>query len=293
MMMKKTTRAIVLFIFCLGFLPLFVSAQNNNGFEQWDMVFTPAYLDELMDIWNIPSPLGGVPQEWQAESGSGVLQTTDAYAGDYALILHHFYHYVPEKIEHRQAIQNLPNYISGYYKYVADANNDGKYPVGLGQVVIVNAQQDTISLTNFELDTIANYTYFEIELNHLVNDVPDSIIIEFRNAGYGYACTGPAVYVCNFLYLDDIQLSVETSTPAITERLTPSINLFPNPSEDYILIDLEEDEFRIELYGMDGRLLLSTQNSRYIDLNDLPASTYFVKIFNKEGFLGVKRFLKQ
>jgi len=284
----KTSQLI--FILLIAF-PFFTTAQENGGFEEWGDTGPTWYPDEMV-INNIPDAAWGVPTKWKGVDYYGVARTSDAYSGAYSLILHNWYNYANQSISHKQAIQNIPNAISGYYKYIAD-ENEGIYPVGLGQVIITNSLEDTISLTNFTLDTTSVYQYFEFDLDQTTNATPDSIEITFTNVEYGFGCTGLTLNVCNFLYLDDIQLSFTIGNTPI-DLSSELIKLYPNPSSEYIHLDTDENEFHIKVYDMKGELLLTDKNNKRLNVKEFSTGLYFVKIYDGDfEVVGTNRFMKK
>lgn len=272
-------------------LPLSGNCQENGGFEEWDSVHAPPYApEETIDIYNIPDAANGTPKMWAYEVGLGILRTTDAYSGIYALIVHTWYGHVPETISYEQAIQDAPEYISGYYKYNVNVIEDVP-PKGLGTAIMTNSNQDTISLTNFEFDTTSVYKYFEFELNQ-PNESPENIQIIFQNADYGFHCSAPTVNVCNFLYLDDIKLERQT-TGTIYPTKDP-LKLYPNPSSDYINIDIDITEFNVNIYNAQGKLLTTIADSKNINVEELPSGLYFIEIQDDDyNVIGLSRFLKK
>ncbi|MFY0689378.1 MAG: BspA family leucine-rich repeat surface protein [Cyclobacteriaceae bacterium] len=58
------------------------------------------------------------------------------------------------------------------------------------------------------------------------------------------------------------------------------INVYPNPSSDRFLLNLEVDQ--IMLIDQQGRTLRNVNNSREIEVYDLSAGSYFLNVINKE-----------
>lgn len=272
-------------------LPFSSNCQDNSGFEEWDSVSTPPYApDEVIGIYNIPDAANGSPEMWTYEAGFGVLRTTDAYSGLYALVVHTWYGHVPETISYEQAIQDAPEYISGYYKYNVNVIED-VLPKGQGTVIITNNHQDTISLTNFEFDTTSVYKYFEFELNQ-TNESPASIQIVFQNADNGFHCSEPTRNVCNFLYLDDIKL--ERQTTGTIHPTKDAFKLYPNPSSSHINIDIDIAEFNTNIYNAQGKLLTTIINEKSINIEEFPSGLYFIAIQDDNyNAIGLSRFVKK
>ena len=75
------------------------------------------------------------------------------------------------------------------------------------------------------------------------------------------------------------------------EELSSTPTIWPNPTSDIVNIDMMEGDFvKATLYNSYGHKLF-TSSSAKIDLNDLPAGVYFLKVESKvEAF--VKRLVK-
>lgn len=90
-----------------------------------------------------------------------------------------------------------------------------------------------------------------------------------------------------------------TDTPY---SLDANINLYPNPTSDYLNIDFEVGEstkLTTELYSTDGALIRSINNGELagqqqfqIDIQDLPQGIYFVRFTTSKGWIS-KRFVVQ
>jgi len=64
-----------------------------------------------------------------------------------------------------------------------------------------------------------------------------------------------------------------------------SFNLYPNPSSDFVYLSSEnENDFaRCELFGIDGRLIFSSAYTSRINVADIPAGYYFVRVITVKG----------
>ncbi len=65
------------------------------------------------------------------------------------------------------------------------------------------------------------------------------------------------------------------------------INVYPNPANNYYMIDIAGDYSGVlsyELYSIDGRLILrgsiNNKSQNRIDINKLESGVYFIKVFN-------------
>jgi hypothetical protein len=70
-----------------------------------------------------------------------------------------------------------------------------------------------------------------------------------------------------------------------------SVSIFPNPAQNVISVVSENDILKVEVYNIQGKLLMSVVNSRNIDLSNLNSGNYFLKAHFKEG-ISTNRFIK-
>ncbi len=97
------------------------------------------------------------------------------------------------------------------------------------------------------------------------------------------------------LFTDD-ETEIEDDTTSITEHYQ-IINLYPNPVNDKLYIATEVDVEDVVVYSITGVIVgqqstVNGQQTLTIDLSNLNAGIYFVKINTEKGNI-VKRFIKQ
>src|SRR6185369_11644353 len=107
--------------------------------------------------------------------------------------------YINTTIIHRDSISTKPGYLTGYYKYNGEELN-GQMSHGTGKIVMLDNAGDTLVKETRYFDTSSVFKPFELELNYLNNNTPDSLIITFKNADQPCSVTG--IMQCNLLYLD-------------------------------------------------------------------------------------------
>ncbi|MEP5131761.1 T9SS type A sorting domain-containing protein, partial [Nonlabens ulvanivorans] len=77
---------------------------------------------------------------------------------------------------------------------------------------------------------------------------------------------------------------------------TSEIQIFPNPTSDYLGITASEELESVEIFNMDGKSVLSKSlqtNSAHIDLTDLFPGLYIVKVDNLTGSTQVFKVIKK
>ena len=266
----------------------------NGGFETWDTTYTNVYSDILSNSFDIPDPVGGIVDPWVSSSGFGVSRTTDSYEGDYSLILHNWYGYAYEWMNYDQAINYRPLYLHGYYKYIASAINGLPHATMYVSLTWYNGSiVDTIARGAHIFDSISIYTPFTISLNYVSLFIPDSIHIYIINADRECDTS----IVCNFLYLDDIELTDFPSALQSPVSLTNLVTIYPNPASTILYLNLNADTpVQFTLFNSLGIRLMSkiiAGKNESIDLSFYPPDVYYYKVINKNDEVDIGKIIKQ
>ncbi|MDP2688189.1 MAG: T9SS type A sorting domain-containing protein [Aequorivita sp.] len=119
-----------------------------------------------------------------------------------------------------------------------------------------------------------------------------------------------------FVYADDVDADGDTDVFAVLEgsseilwfrnslimgigeNATLNFSLYPNPSSDYINIVVQNQLESIEVYNNLGQLIIKKSknlegNKSKLEITNLNAGLYFIKVKTGDGELGVRRFLKK
>ena len=205
--MKK----LLLILLCLPMIG-FGQTITNGSFENWDTTYYNGASSTLDSTFNVENPLWGTLSSWQGNlswSPIGLAQTTDSYDGDYALILHNWYQHINEEIHYFGNLNSNPIYFSGYYKYYGDIYLlTSTSPQAIVSICLYTNNQDTVAFSTVRLDTISEYTKFEIQLTYLNNLTADSIHIRLLNSDQN--CNSP-IEICNLFYIDALEFSNTTT----------------------------------------------------------------------------------
>ncbi|MEZ5024073.1 MAG: T9SS type A sorting domain-containing protein [Chitinophagales bacterium] len=70
-----------------------------------------------------------------------------------------------------------------------------------------------------------------------------------------------------------------------------NIKVYPNPVSNQLMVASNIDMSSIQIFSLEGRLVKQVLDNMSIDMSDLPANQYIVKIITKEGVL-MKRVVK-
>lgn len=63
-------------------------------------------------------------------------------------------------------------------------------------------------------------------------------------------------------------------------------NIYPNPTSQKVFIEMNDEVFKVEIYTLLGKLIASEQNNKTINVEEIPAGTYILKVTtnNKVGY---------
>ncbi len=99
----------------------------------------------------------------------------------------------------------------------------------------------------------------------------------------------------------DFNFPIITNTTATTVRLLSTteselqqlFTVYPNPTKGILNLQLNQNLVidTIELYNSVGQLIKSTESNASIDVQNLPAGTYFISVYSDKG-KGTQKFIK-
>jgi hypothetical protein len=75
--------------------------------------------------------------------------------------------------------------------------------------------------------------------------------------------------------------------------ITENISYFPNPTNNMLFIDSNENPVKVSIYNVLGKEVISTKNSKEIDVSGLPSGVYIIRISIGDGVHQTnKKFIK-
>ncbi len=256
----------------------------------------PALMNNDFESWQ--SNEAAYPESWSLEM-EGIVKSTDAYDGSYAMELNTF-----EGSEGGSVVARASQASTGYYSDACDCLAGG-YPYSLTQDALVfyykyvpaagtddNAEVSVVFRKNgtsiwqegMPLPAAADYTRMELPFD--IPNTPDTAAIFFQSSEWS---NKDITYVGSSLTVDNVFFKSE-ETPTILKRISAGggINVYPNPSSGRITIDLGGDDIvtenlRIEIYNVIGKPVLKSLSDGQktdLDISLLPKGIYFVKIYD-------------
>lgn len=271
-----------------------VQAQiTNASFETWNNIETHVYANEMMNTHGVANPEHGQPQDWSYDYITGVSRTTDAEAGDYAIVIHNWYSYAQTVLTYRSTISSYPTNLMGMYKYIDGVQG----AVAKGRVIVRSTAGEVIIDQAFDFGTASSWTYFDEPLALLQNpvDPADSLILIFDNSDV--SCVGQDM-TCNLLFLDNLIL--ESGSAGTHEQSLEIVHVYPNPTSDKLTVLVDPTNFqgqvKWEILDMRGSVIRAGNLSgiaNEISVNDLTKGTYFFRISDEGDGLAYEKISVQ
>jgi len=85
---------------------------------------------------------------------------------------------------------------------------------------------------------------------------------------------------------DDIPTRIQTLDPTV-------IAIYPNPVDDILHIQTTELVRRIEIFTLQGSLVMATENiTTFLDVSNLPSGVYVIRFITDRGIV-TQRFVKR
>lgn len=248
----------------------------NSDFENWDSVMVHYYEAEMTDSHLVNNPYNGFVSDWNIQHEAGICRTTDAYSGNYAMIVQNWYSYVEGMAEQTVAINQYPTVISGMYRYRSVVPSDNAEAV----VVVTNFLGDTVINEKIYFSVQEEWSQFQLTLPTVQSaEAPGSMNLQFKSASGLYSCTG-SVMTCNLLYLDALEVGFGTAG-TMENHLASKIKMFPNPTENRV--ELSEEIYGLALRDLNGREVFRDEVPGTSYTFNLPSGIYIAVLQTENG----------
>ena len=83
----------------------------------------------------------------------------------------------------------------------------------------------------------------------------------------------------------------DAPTAGVSSQQLENVNMYPNPVENKLFINSKETLNKVEIFNLLGKKVLSTTNTKSIDVSSLSKSVYLVKISSDKG-ISTKKLVK-
>lgn len=184
-----------------------------------------------------------------------------------------------------EAYDDNPTKLSGFIKY----HSVDQDMIGIRFEMFNSSEDGKISVAS--ADTIFKgsknkWTYFEIPIIYQNALKADSIFL-------GFTSGNPEGKFNQGSYLELDNLKLEKQNMILTEDISNEIDVYPNPSTDFVKIKSDEEIHSILIRDEMGRLIKHLENSdKTIDISQLSMGTYFFQIEYKGNKTSMHRVVK-
>jgi hypothetical protein len=96
--------------------------------------------------------------------------------------------------------------------------------------------------------------------------------------------------------IDDITMGTYMGWGSVSESLSKSITLYPNPANDKLAFNFDENKFKpteLSITNVLGQQVLKAPFNRVLDISTLQQGVYYVTITDDKGNSAAKMFYKQ
>jgi hypothetical protein len=141
------------------------------------------------------------------------------------------------------------------------------------------------------------YNWIKVEGTYMASGGEEYIYIGNYNTNENtdlailYAGENPEPWV--YFYIDDVLVTKTTST-GIEENSTNKLNIYPNPAQEFVSIDLPKNinQAQLSIYNLTGQLISQkqiTQPNQQIPITELGNGMYIFVIQNRDKVIGRQR----
>lgn len=180
---------------------------------------------------------------------------------------------------------------TGHEFYVQDMSNQGYEPfstINVQQGDVIRFYNGAGGTYNFEVVDQNNQPNFEVP-GVPANQEIYSVTID---ANYpSYSTITVSEYVFSPSVIKDVEINFSPSTTSVDE-LESSINIYPNPAQDFLRIDSEYAVREALIQNAEGKLIDLQDVSNTIDISSLPTGAYIVRCTLNDDKVITKQFIK-
>jgi hypothetical protein len=313
----------ILFLCIVSIVGTFhISAQSilplhNGGFESWDSVSGNRPFLE-------PKHWVGRNQVHQQTNRLYYFRSGDAHSGQYSLLItpaidsnlttlenrsswmvSHSQNSTPALTQNHYGLLNVsffslpgkPIRFGGHFRYQPDTTSlfpgqskpfirlfaGNPYPQNNSMVVCGSATQ----IFSTPTDTFAAFSAPYLDECQPFLPTHYALIIQFPSKN---KLENPA----GKLWLDDLYLEYESTTETQSIQKTTPFGLFPNPADQTVILQSDQKPSRIELWNLPGEKVKTfPAEVSQLDLSDVPAGMYIVRIQQHDGSMVYQRLIRK
>ena len=169
--------------------------------------------------------------------------------------------------------------------YVASVKDNKVYKVtqnGILSIVITNAKNPSYLALDKDQNLYISTDYagkiYKYNLSETTTEADLFVSdLEYTN---GLAVYNDELYCALVSRNKVVKISLsDLSTAEISKN---EMVIYPNPVKDFLNINIENNNLKIELYSMDGKLILTKENTKQVNVSSLSKGTYILKVITAD-----------
>lgn len=180
-------------------------------------------------------------------------------------------------------VNNIPDVLSGYYKYSPVGNDTAIAGMTLYRYNEDLGISEILDSAFILLPPVSNYTYFEIPVAYNVWPEPDTVNIAF---GSGNFDKGQFVGLGSTLWIDDLSITYKPSLVGLDENeMQNPVEVFPNPAHQKLFINWQKTHPRkahLQLLNDQGQIIINRTyqggTKAQLDIEHLSPGIYFYRM---------------
>lgn len=178
-----------------------------------------------------------------------------------------------------------PDALKAWIKYFPQGADTAQVGMLLSKWNDETGMRDTVGTALLQLsETVQNYTEFEIPLEYMLEEDPDTMLI-------GVICSSfYAPELGTEMYVDDLSLVYEPSS--VADRMGRNLVVYPNPATSRVWFDAP-DAVEVKILNSMGQVVLQRKLStgeNNVVLEGLPSGLYLLELRDGQGArIGVSR----
>jgi len=188
----------------------------------------------------------------------------------------------PPSLTNGAAYNLRPQRISFYTKYIPVGLDTGLVTVGLFRHIPTG--RDTIAYNKIKILPNSVYSLYDIPLNYLNNNIPDTADISFKSSNPDLL----ARRVGSAIYVDEVSFNGFVNIKE-NNNYASKIKIYPIPATNEVMINAEFDEAEtIEVIDINGKTVGKYKIQNYfskINTHTFANGNYFIKFLNKQNLI--------
>lgn len=288
------------YLFAVLFLSVCVShgqdVVSNGDFESWG----PNPLYDEPDDWTTLNPLAQIfgaelafktsdPSEVNSGTHAIKLVTTNLTGVGVtpSILTNGMVNTSTQNVEGGTEINSRPLALDFAYRFDPQGADSAIASITLTKWDATNGTQLVGAAETKLVSTSGQWESYQLEVDYALQETPDTVLILFTTGSDVDPQAGTALYV------DDVAYAY--SLASVEDASALSMVVYPNPTADLIYIR-SNSSFQVEsinVYSMQGGLVVSVSNTDRVDMKGMEAGNYIVELITADGKRAQQRIFKK